>query len=180
MNGGITPWAVTFDVYATGTVIELKQGGGGGSGGNFQALALGGSGASVYSDNVKYGYSGTFGTGDDMGAMTEPGAMTGPTRDAVDYRIALATSNSAYSSDTPTNYSASNPRILVVPMVDTWVDVNGRNWVNIVGFAAVYLIGMHGNDVRAQFVSYTSRNATTDTSRAAGTNYGVGTYRLVE
>lgn len=173
MPGGITPWAIEESVYATGQQITLKLSGGDGSNGNFYALALGGTGGSNYEDNIKYGYSGTLGTGDNLVTDTEPGAKTGPTSDGVAYRIAQATANPAYASETAATASGSNPRILICPMVDSWIDVSGRSIVQIVGFAAVYLVGMQGNNVIGQFMAISTPKGTINGSRPAGQNFGL-------
>lgn len=180
VEGNLSPWAVDQSAYVTGQDVTLKLGGGEGINGNFYALSLGGSGAAQYQNNIMYGYSGTLGTGDALTADTQPGAMVGPTRDAVDYRIGLATSNPAYASDTPVNYSPTNPRILLAAMVSSWVDAQGRTQVTIVGFGAVYLVGMVGNNVIGRFVSVTRVNATVDSSRPAGTYFGVSGMVFVE
>lgn len=180
MTGGITPWAIEQAAYAPGTAVTLKLGGGSGSGGNFYALALGGSGATVYQNNIMFGYAGTLGAGDQLSADTEPGAMTGPTKSAVNYRIGLATSNPAYAPDTASSYSGTNPRILEIAMVQSWVDVSGKTQVQITGFAAVYLVGMQGNDVQGVFVSASTGRVSVSGSRPAGADYQVNPVRLVE
>lgn len=180
MPGGITPWAIENSTYSAGQPITLKLSGGSGQNGNFYALALGGTGGSNYLDNIKYGYSGTLGTGDDLFTDTEPGAKTGPTKDGVDYRISLATSNPTYASETSTSFSSSNPRILICPMVNSWVDVAGRSVVEIVGFAAIYLEGMSGNNVSGRFVAVAEPNGVISSSRPTANDYGVFDVRLTQ
>jgi hypothetical protein len=175
---GMAPWAIDSSAYTTGQSVTLKLGGGQGSKGNFYALSLGGTGASNYEDNIKYGYNGLLGTGDTLTASTEPGAMTGPTTDGVQYRIGLATSNPHYASETYSSYSGSNPRILIVPMVLSWVDLAGRTEVTIVGFAAVWLEGINGSNVTGRFVSVSLPQGRVVTTRIAGLDFGVEPVRL--
>ena len=100
--------------------------------GNFGALALGGSGASVYGDNIKYGSSIAVKVGDTI--STEPGVMSGPTDKAVDYRVGL---DPTATWDTVADGS---PRIIIVPIIDPGVgDISGRTDVTIMGFAAFFL-----------------------------------------
>jgi hypothetical protein len=173
MPGDLTPWAIEQDAYDAGQPITLKLGGGGGQNGNFHILALGGTGASNYQNNIMYGYQGTLGSGDILTADSEPGAKVGPTADGVEYRIGLATSNPAYGSDTETSFSSSNPRIVICPMVSTWIDVLGRSIVEIVGFAAVYLVGIQGGDVVGRFVSIATPRGRTVSTRPAAQDFGV-------
>ena len=63
-TNGIVPFGIVKQNFVFGQTYNLKLGGGDGYNGNFQALALGGSGASTYTDNIKYGYKGTFKIGD--------------------------------------------------------------------------------------------------------------------
>lgn len=144
---GIVPFAVVQQSFEYGELYSLKNGGSEGSHGNYGALALGGKGASNYSNNLKYGYDGTLEIG--MKVNTEPGNMSGPTKDAIEYRLNLDAGN--YDRNNYQTASRESSRILYVPVVDS-IDVQGRNEVTIVGFAAFYLEGVpgNGNDSRVE------------------------------
>lgn len=122
----------------------LKDGGGSGSNGNYGALALGGRGASTYSLNLQYGYSGSLSIG--QAIDTEPGNKAGPTQRAIEARLALD------PDATIDTVLPDSPRLVVVPIV-SFADVNGRGQVTIKGFAAFFLEEMVSKaEVRGQFV----------------------------
>lgn len=173
INGNIAPWGVDRSIYVTGNDVTLKMGGGSGVNGNYYALALGGTGASVYQNNIEFGWNGTLGTGDSLTANTQTGVMAGPTSTAVNYRVNQALANPNYMYDTSSNFSPTDPRIIFVPMVDTWADLNGNTQVSIMGFAAVYLVGMQGNSVTGRFVSVSSSYLSYNSSRPAAQDYGL-------
>lgn len=135
---GIRPFAVGQQTFIFGETYSLKKGATGGLTGNYGALALGGTGAANYKNNLQYGYHGDLEIGDlvaigeDM--TTEPGNMAGPTYEAVRYIL---------DQDTHTSHDLSKlekdcPRLIVIPVVDS-LDVNGRSTVKIVGFATFFL-----------------------------------------
>lgn len=90
MNGGdLWPWGVTSDTLCpTNVECELKLGAPNGQNGNYRAIALGGTGANTYRDNILQGYTGPVPTPIpnsnpprwDWVIPTEPGDMAGPTR----------------------------------------------------------------------------------------------------
>lgn len=129
---GIVPFGVVKQTFIFGQTYKLKLGGGGGFDGNFQALALGGTGASVYNANLKYGYQGIFHIGDWI--LTETGNMSGPTSQGVAYRISLDPTS---TFDTVQNNSA---RIVICPVINSFA-VSGSSNVQIAGFAAFFLEG---------------------------------------
>ncbi len=135
-GSGIVPFGIEKQDFVYGQTYTLKLGGGSGYHGNFQALGLGGNGASNYLSNIKYGYKGSFKIGDWI--STEPGNMSGPTASGVSYRLGLDPSS---SFDT---VESSSARIITVPVIDS-LEVSGRKDVLIVGFAAFYLEGSGGS-----------------------------------
>lgn len=137
-TGGIRPFAVEQQTFTYGETYSLKKGATGGLTGNYGALALGGTGATNYKNNLQYGYHGDLEIGDlvaigeDM--TTEPGNMAGPTYEAVRYIL---------DQDTHTSHDLSKlekdcPRLIVIPVVDS-LDIEGRSTVKIVGFATFFL-----------------------------------------
>ena len=113
---GVVPWAITEDTAnaaASGSVVTIKYDSHGGYGqGNFGAIRIDGNGASNYEDSAKYGadsqvcstresncdpadcpgsYPTTCGENapecDGYECTPKTGNMTGPTRDAVDFRV---------------------------------------------------------------------------------------------
>lgn len=97
-----------------------------GQGGNFQALAIGGSGASTYRDNLVEGVPMSL----DLPATvsTEPGQMAGPTAQGLEERLERG----------------EEGRRILVPLIDRadWEGSNGRSEVRIIGYAAARLDGI--------------------------------------
>jgi hypothetical protein len=133
---GIVPFGIVKQNFIYGERYILKCGGGSGYDGNFAALALGGSGSPVYQDNIKHGYSGIIKVGDWI--ATEPGNMSGPTEEGVTYRV-----SNDYAATFQT-VSRESARVVLVPIIDTLL-VNGRNEVQVVGFAGFFLEGAGGS-----------------------------------
>jgi Flp pilus assembly protein TadG len=64
---------------------------------------------------------------------------------AVDERTRRAQSNPTYSVQTPANATASNPRVVIVPLVEAangGPDHKSTTQVKVIGFAAMYLMGI--------------------------------------
>jgi hypothetical protein len=174
------PWAVDAAAYETGVDVTLSFNGGKGSKSNLQALALGGSGKDHYRDMLEAGYPGWLRAGDDLSGSLEPGTLSGPTRDGVEYRIAAATSDARCAGDTPASYHNSNPRIVLVAMVDSTGHGRGGKTIRITGFAAFYLIGMQGSDVAGRFVRVVDPSGETDPTLPPAADFQVRNARLVE
>ncbi len=95
--------------------------------GMFGALALDGRGASNWEDDFKYGYKGEIRVEDliDTEVDTEPGNMSGPTKRAVEYRLA-------------------NGLDEIVVLVVGETQKPGRSKVKVLGFAPMKLLGVRG------------------------------------
>jgi Flp pilus assembly protein TadG len=115
-----------------------------GTAGSWGALALGGSGASTYRQNIIGGYSGTLALGDSVNL--EHGNIVGPTNQGFDTRMSNA-SESSFNQTPPSTLSATDPQIILVPMVDFTTST-------IVGFAEMYVIGITGNGSDLQVSAY--------------------------
>jgi Flp pilus assembly protein TadG len=173
----IVPFGVLEQEFVYGQQYILKYGAGSGeldSGGNYGALALGGTGAKVYLVNLKFGYSGTIAVGDQL--TTEPGNMAGPTDDGVSYRIGLCTDGCSYE----TKIAADCPRIVLVPVIDTLPD--GRGYTTVKGFAAFFLEetvesdSQGKKDVVGRFLQY----AVTAEASEDSPDFGVYTIKLIQ
>lgn len=137
---GAQPWGVELGDFAYGDRYTLKVSGDGEiepRKGNFQALALDGTGADRYRNHIIHGYSGVLSVGQEI--LTEPGDMRGPTRQGLKERI------DQDPTATFENVSVDSPRILYVPIVESF-EVEGRKHVTIVGFAAFFLENIQGTD----------------------------------
>ncbi len=154
-------------VYGEPYVIKLQAGGGTQpQQGNFHALALGGPGASNFRNNVKFGYQELVRSGQVL--ATEPGNMAGPTEEGLSYRLAQA------PGDTFADHRAGSPRVLFVPIVDSF-DVDGRKHVQVLGFAAFFLENVDGSNVYGRFIHYVLEAADT----AGAQDFGLRTCRLL-
>lgn len=128
VTGGIKPLVVEMFDFTYGDVVTLKEGGGDGYHGNYGAVALGGSGATVFKYNALYGYSGILSVGDEI--STETGNMTGAVKSIQDYINA-----DPYSFE---NFERDSRRIWTLPLVDS-LQVDGRKDVTVLGFAQVFV-----------------------------------------
>jgi len=155
-TGGVVPFGVIRDAYIYGQEVTLKEGAGDQIySGWFGALRLGGNGAHVYRDNIKYGYPENISIGDVIG--TESGNMSGPTRAGIEYRL-----NECHHIPRCTfeSYVEGCPRILIVPMVsiEEINDGSHPSSVRVVGFAAFLVNEYIGNgqesNVVGRFINY--------------------------
>jgi Flp pilus assembly protein TadG len=150
---GVVPLVVVRQNFQYGQQVTLKansQNRPEDAPGNYQAVALGGTGASNYRDNLEHGYTGWIRIGDWI--PTEPGNMAGPTRTGVRARIDQDP-HSTYE-----NVQAGSSRLLTVPVVDSF-QVNGRGEVQVVGFAVFFLEdsqggGQSGAQITGRFLRY--------------------------
>lgn len=145
---GAMPFSIEKQDFVYGVTYTLKSGSdkdednaGVRYPGWFGALRLGGSGASNYEDNIKYGYKGTLSIGDIL--EIENGNMSGPTEKGINNRLAQDT---RIPKNTFDNYDRNAPQIVYVPIVEI-IDRDGDSvhQVKIVGFAAFFLEGVAGN-----------------------------------
>lgn len=131
---GIRPFGVEEQEFIYGETYTLKNGGGGGSNGNYGAIALGGTGSSNYRNNLINGYNGhTLKIGDVI--ETETGNMDGSTFDGVKE---LLDSDFHEHSGNLANLELDCPRLITIPVIDSF-SISGRSTVKVVGFAAFFL-----------------------------------------
>lgn len=165
---GALPIGISIQTtYSFGQNITLHQGGVGP--GNWDALALGCTGAACFSANLANGYAGTISVGDTL--TSEPGKKVGPTQSGVDARVAAGQSSDP--GGTWSDHSLTDPRVGIVPVVD-WTGCNGRCSVPVKGFAAVWISGANGSDINAVFIGALAVGAVPSQT---GANFG--TYQAV-
>lgn len=167
---GIRPMAVEKQSFTYGQQVVLKEGAGDGYKGNYGAVALGGKGANVYRDNIKFGYNGELKVGDIID--TEPGNMSGPTFQGIEYIV----DSDNYSFN---NFARDSLRIWTIPIVDS-LDVNGRKSVTIVGFAVFFMEDAEKKsgktEVTGRFIEFVT-NGDIDTGQ---TDYGLKGVKLIK
>ena len=160
-------------------LYKLKVGPGESEGGNFGCLALGGKGADVYRNNIKYGYDGTVSL--DQIIQTQPGNMAGPTQDGVTYRLGQCKDGCVFD-----NFKPGCPRFIIAPVVEAEDVLKGRSEVQVIGFAAFFLEGTEtigegkkaGHYVVGRFIKWVAQGGYQ--SGAGGNNYGLSQVKLVE
>lgn len=171
---GARPLAVEDRIFEYGELYTLKEGAGDGTSGNYAAIALGGTGSSIYRDNLLYGYSGTINAGDLI--QTETGNMSGTTETSINHLINGCTHS---PKCTYQYYNKNCSRIIFIPIVNT-LDVNGRKHVKVLGFGTFFLEGItnHGGkaDVTGRFITYSMTGSTSNEAK----DYGTYNIRLVE
>ncbi len=167
---GITPLGLdsrtTYDFNQQVTLHEGKYSGTWTTGpGNWDPLALGGNGASIFQNNLEYGYTGAVNVNDTV--LTETGTMQGPTQSGINYLINQG--NSTYPSGTFDNHALNDPRVILVPVVD-FSNINGKSGVPVMGFAELWLVSISGNgDITCYFIQQSAANTKTSNT---GSNYG--------
>ncbi len=172
---GLVPWGVWEHDYTFGEATILKQGAGDQLyPGWFGALRFeGDSGANDYRSNIKYGYPGVIHIGDIV--PYEPGNMSGPTKQGVQYRLDLCPHT---PKCTIAHYQTGCPRIVFVPIINQ-VDV-GHKEVRVCGFAAFmledYVGSGHDNQVRGAFIEYVIPGMSSPDAE----DFGLYTTQLIE
>ncbi len=178
---GVVPFGVVEQDFVYGEQYILKYGPHTVPGhfrGNFGALALGRRGASNYEEKIKYGHQERLAVGDWV--ETEPGNMAGPTAEGVKYRLDQC---QHYPKCTWDNYVAGCSRIVIVPVIRGFDKANGRDNVEVVGFAAFFLEGTlreggNGNNGSSSVIGRFLRIVVPGELGEAG-DYGLRGYKLV-
>lgn len=188
---GLRPFGIQSQDFVFGDQYLLKIGPHDEtSNGNFHALALGGKGANNYREKIKYGYDGVISIGDTI--TTEPGNMSGPTEDGIDYVVALEIIKEGieyildqsghiswdwYASHLDDLYAS--PRLILVPIVDNW-EVHGRDTVEVVGFASFFLEGVEGSGKNSRVVGRFVERVIPGSSGGGSTEFGGYSVSLIQ
>ncbi|MGZ3618874.1 MAG: pilus assembly protein TadG-related protein [Candidatus Binataceae bacterium] len=140
------PCTSTSCSYTTGTLYQLVQAGANGASGgswsigpgNWGRLALGGSGADQFLNNLINGYQGSINVGGTVNAET--GQVNGPTSQGVDDRVNTGMAiNGAVANPTLATVPAYDPRLVAVPLVDFTGATGTSTTVPVMGFALMWL-----------------------------------------
>lgn len=163
---GLMPWSVlepAKDLADPGDPVVLKYDALNVENGNFGALRLDGNGANVYKTTIKYGSDSSYcadgvpDCDDPSVVQTQPGNMTGPTRQGTDYRIGHTEEGCNEWDDVVVengdgthglvpecnpfgpNGNPDSLRVVVVPVIESLC--NGACTVTITEFALFFLEG---------------------------------------
>jgi hypothetical protein len=127
---------------------------------------------------LKYGYDGIVSVGDWI--STEPGNMSGPTEDGVNYRLAQCPHTPECTIE---HYNPNCPRVCIVPIFDP-TSLQGRDEVQIVGFGAFLLKGVGGGgnecNVSGWFLEMVPPDGLKFTVDPEQADYGLHTARLLD
>lgn len=147
VSKGIRPFAVEAYDFSYGELVTLKEGAGDGYHGNYGAVALGGKGASTFKANAIYGYDGTISVGDYID--TETGNMAGAANAIANY---INSEQSTFD-----NFPRDSIRLWTIPLVSS-MNVNGRNQVQVIGFAEFYVEAVNKKsgktEIDGRFIKY--------------------------
>ncbi len=165
---GFVPIGVQEQNFVYGQTYTLSDGSGEGVDGNYGFLALGGTGACVFEQNLMYGYNGVLQVGEQV--ETEPGVMEGPVSTAISYRLNEG-EDSTFSTATE-----DSPRVMLMPVIDSSSE-HGRSEVTIVGFAAFYLDGLQGSGGHQEIIGRFMRMVVPGTV-GQGMNFGLYSVKL--
>jgi hypothetical protein len=151
----MVPFGIPEQDWIPGNTYTLKAGNPG-SPGNFQALALGGTGSDVYEDNITFGANVTLGIGDWVD--TEPGNMSTPTYRGTDARVKEQddyTLNTlleiARETDSGYELKRNDSQLVLCPIIPEFP--SGRDEVQILQFAPFLITAYHGDTVTGVFLN---------------------------
>ena len=171
---GTRPLAVVQQTFEYGKQYTLKEGASDGISGNYAAMSLGDNGSNTYQDNILYGYAGVVTVGDLI--PTQTGNMVINTVQSINTLINGCTHTPACTYD---SYNSTCTRIISIPVVST-LDINGKKYVKVLGFATFFLEGVNNSgghaDIIGRFITYSAQGETSSAVNDYGT-YGI---RLVK
>lgn len=175
---GAAPLAVRDREYAYGESVMLKvadwKDGWLGEG-NFGALRLGAQGANVYRNNLRYGYQGRLAVGDIV--ETEPGNMSGPTEEVIQYLLNTCPHEPKCTID---HWERGCPRILIIPVCRFYsAGDSGVTQVQVVGFAAFLVQEVTGSGNDCTIRGYYIQTVTAGDGNWHTGDYGVRIVKLV-
>ena len=166
---GMRPWAIPDMDWTIGTPVMLKSGTLGApstSPGHFYPIDFPPlnkgtpiTGAKAYEDNIAWGSKDFVEIGDQL--QVEPGNQIGPTKHGSNQLIAQDPyayydegSGTIQGSQFPGN---SSPRTVKVPLYDPdYPPDSGRNYLDVIGLASFFVVGLQGNDVIGIFLEITT------------------------
>lgn len=143
---GVVPWGHEVETFVYGAEYALKWGAGDPDGpqhrGNYHIIDVaGGMTPQQYTEWVANGYwAQSVVVGQEI--QTRPGNLGNATERGVSRRIARA---AGYNCNLP-DLDPDCPLIVVVPVVDSFVDVNGRGEVRVKGFARFLITRLQPED----------------------------------
>lgn len=169
---GVVPLGMPEQQLEYKRLYTLKVGGGAGEHGNFGALALGGEGSHNYQNGLANGYQQWLRIGDLI--ESEPGNMSGPTVQAVEHRIM------GHGTCNFDDHCQACPRIVFLPVYRVSGELQGRDTVEVVGFAAFFLENATGQGKDCYVKGYFIKKLTSMAQGFDGLDFGLRVAKLVE
>lgn len=149
---GVVPVGIPSGKFVLNQTYQFNLDPGEDQKGNYQFLAIDGTGASTLSDSIQYGSQTKVSIGDSI--STKPGLNWNQVRDAFQYRIDQDASKSQCQSATTADDTCQ--RVIIAPITD-YAGAHGNSNVTILGFAAFWIdsIVKQGNQhhVNGKFIS---------------------------
>ncbi|HEY9899484.1 MAG TPA: pilus assembly protein TadG-related protein [Pantanalinema sp.] len=159
-TAGPRPFGIPECDFVPGAEYVLKQGPSNQIKGNFQALGIDGTGATIYRQSILNGVRRTLRV-EDM-VQTEPGNMAGPTVTAINQL--LGNDQTSYAAAVK---GARTPRVITVPLLywDQYLSSMGRSNVVVKGFARFYITYTTSrSEVYGRFIDRIDTNAAKGTA----------------
>jgi hypothetical protein len=151
---GAVPWAIPEEIWVPGAEYILKSDRPG-SPGNFQAIAIGGTGADNYLNNIASGATVPLSVGDVV--PTEPGNMDDPTAEGSDIRVyghedfeLNAFSELVVTTDDGYELERTDSQFIMCPVIEELP--HGRDEVQIISFAPFLITGLNGCEIIGTFL----------------------------
>lgn len=167
---GVRPFGIVNQNFIYGQKYTLKEGAGDGTSGNYSAMALGGTGTSVYKSNLLNGYTSRVSTGNII--QTETGVMANATVTGINQLIDECNHTPECTYE---YYNVNCSRIIFVPIVNP-LELNGRSYVEVLGFGTFFLEGVEKNgghaEITGRFITYNTQGEMSDEINDYGT-YGI-------
>lgn len=171
---GLRPLAVQQFPFVFGEKYVLKEGADSSYHGNFGPIALGGTGASNYRNNLENSYNGMLRVGDWI--PTETGNMAGPTKNGISYLLNGCTHA---PKCTITSYNPQCTRLIVIPIVNT-LQADGRGMIQITGFAQFILEGADNAGGHSEVTGWFVKKLAVGESDINAVDFGLHSVKLVQ
>ncbi len=141
--------------------------------GNFGAIALTGPGAKDYETDLKNGYGFEIKVGEVLDTQT--GQLAGPTKRAVDSRIAKC------PNETYLHYSKGCMRVVLIPIYEpVRIESNQIKQVKVVGFGTFFLESVSSTSDGAEVTGRFMKATNLGESSPSQTNFGTYSFKLTQ
>ncbi len=149
--------STTTYAYNQALTLHYQQVGGPG---NWGTVELGAPGGAVTRQNIADGYTGPLQVGNYVN--TEPGKKVGPVDQGFQDRLDAGAASDP--TGTCSSHTYDDPRVVYVPMVDWSTSGNGRNAIQVLGFAALWIDSVNGGALGVHFISQVAPDSLPNTS----------------